>query len=130
MTIESSLGGAFSTNNATLSLDFDGSVTFPEVLPYPIASVYEESGSYKIYFEEGSPAVFAVNVVGSASQVEFLKHSIKNSTNRSVLSIFVSNQRQVTSAIFCSCEEIPDTTTDAPTTEDPSATQPGEPQNF
>ena len=78
MTIESSLGGAFSTNNATLSLDFDGSVTFPEVLPYPIASVYEDNGSYKIYFEEGSPAVFAVNVVGSASQVEFLKHFIKN----------------------------------------------------
>ena len=80
MTIESSLGGAFSTNNATLSLDFDGSVTFPEVLPYPIASVYEDNGSYKIYFEEGSPAVFAVNVVGSASQVEFLKHFIKNTT--------------------------------------------------
>ena len=82
MTIESSLGGAFSTNNATLSLDFDGSVTFPEVLPYPIASVYEDNGSYKIYFEEGSPAVFAVNVVGSASQVEFLKHFTKNTLYR------------------------------------------------
>ena len=65
----SSLAGSFSTSNATLSLNFDGSVTFPEELPYPIDSVYEDNGAFKIHFQEGSPAVFAVNVKGSATQV-------------------------------------------------------------